>query len=199
MSSAAQSNRGLLLVISGPSGVGKTTITRALERRLGGVFSVSATTRPRMEGEVAGHDYYFLSEHEFQQKADDGEFLEHAQVYGEYRYGTPREPVDRQIAEGKIVILDVDVQGAKQVKQAMPNAFTIFILPPNDEELLRRLRQRRREDEESIQRRFQEAKREVAFAEGSGVYDAHIVNDDLERTIDDAYCLINHQRTTSQA
>ncbi len=197
MTLASDGNRGLLLVISGPSGVGKTTITRSLERCLGGTFSVSATTRPRAEGEVAGRDYYFMSDLEFQQMADDGAFLEHAQVYGEYRYGTPREPVERQIAEGKLVILDIDVQGARQVKQAMPEAFTLFILPPSEAELLRRLRERRREDEATIQRRFAEAKREIAFAEGSGVYDAHIVNDDLERAIDDASCLINHHRTTN--
>lgn len=195
MTSASDGNHGLLLVISGPSGVGKTTITRALERNLGGTFSVSVTTRPRAEGEVEGRDYYFLSDIEFQQRADDGAFLEHAQVYGEYRYGTPREPVERQVAEGKLVILDIDVQGARQVKQTMPEAFTLFILPPSEEELLRRLRERRREDEASIQRRFDEAKREIAFAEGSGVYDAHIVNEDLDRAIDDASCLINHQRT----
>ena len=144
MASASDQNRGLLLVISGPSGVGKTTITRALERRLGGVFSVSATTRPRAEGEVDGRDYCFRSDLEFQQLADEGAFLEQAQVYGEYRYGTPREPVERQVAEGRLVILDIDVQGARQVKQAMPDAFTLFILPPSDDELLRRLRQRRR-------------------------------------------------------
>ncbi len=195
MTSASDGNHGLLLVISGPSGVGKTTITRALERNLGGTFSVSVTTRPRAEGEVEGRDYYFLSDIEFQQRADDGAFLEHAKVYGEYRYGTPREPVERLVAEGKLVILDIDVQGARQVKQTMPEAFTLFILPPSEEELLRRLRERRREDEASIQRRFDEAKREIAFAEGSGVYDAHIVNEDLDRAIDDASCLINHQRT----
>jgi len=195
MASASDGNHGLLLVISGPSGVGKTTITRALERNLGGTFSVSVTTRPRAEGEVEGRDYYFLSDIEFQQRADDGAFLEHAKVYGEYRYGTPREPVERQVAEGKLVILDIDVQGARQVKQTMPEAFTLFILPPSEEELLRRLRERRREDEASIRRRFDEAKREIAFAEGSGVYDAHIVNEDLDRAIDDASCLINHQRT----
>ncbi len=198
MTSASDPNRGLLLVISGPSGVGKTTITRALERRLGGVFSVSATTRPCAEGEVDGRDYYFRSDLEFQQLADEGAFLEQAQVYGEYRYGTPREPVERQVAAGKLVILDIDVQGARQVKQAMPDALTLFILPPSDEELLRRLRERRRENETSIQRRFDEAKREIAFAQGSSVYDAHIVNDDLERAIADACCLINHRRTTNQ-
>ncbi len=124
MTSASDPNRGLLLVISGPSGVGKSTITRALERRLGGVFSVSTTTRPSAEGEVDGRDYYFRSDLEFQQQADEGAFLEQAQVNGEYRYDTPREPVERQVAAGKLVILDIDVQGARQVKQARPDALT---------------------------------------------------------------------------
>ena len=98
MNIASEKSGGLLLVVSGPSGVGKTTITREIERRLGGVFSVSATTRPQADGEVNGRDYFFITEHEFEQKVADGDFLEHAQVYGEYRYGTPREPVENQVA-----------------------------------------------------------------------------------------------------
>lgn len=182
-------------MVSGPSGVGKTTITREIERRLGCVFSVSATTRQQLDGEVNGRDYFFITEHEFDQKVAEGEFLEHAQVYGEYRYGTPRAPVENQVEAGKIVILDIDVQGAKQVKEAMPQAFSIFIFPPSDDELLRRLKERRREDEASIARRFAEAKREIKFAKSSTVYDAHVVNDDLERAIEETCCLINHRRT----
>ncbi len=196
MNYATEKGGGLLLVVSGPSGVGKTTITREIERRLGGVFSVSATTRPQAEGEVNGHDYFFITEHDFEQKVEDGDFLEHAQVYGEYSYGTPRAPVENQVEAGQIVILDIDVQGAKQVKEAMPQAFSIFIFPPSDEELLRRLKERRREDEASITRRFAEAKREIEFAKSSTVYDAHVVNDDLKRAIEETCCLINHRRTT---
>ena len=196
MNIASEKSGGLLLVVSGPSGVGKTTITRELERRLGGVFSVSATTRPQADGEVNGRDYFFITEHDFDQKVADGDFLEHAKVYGEFRYGTPREPVENKVEAGQIVILDIDVQGAKQVKEAMPQAFSIFIFPPSDEELLRRLKERRREDEASINRRFAEAKREIKFAESSTVYDAHVVNDDLERAIEETCCLINHRRTT---
>ena len=196
MNIASEKSGGLLLVVSGPSGVGKTTITRELERRLGGVFSVSATTRPQADGEVNGRDYFFITEHDFDQKVADGDFLEHAKVYGEFRYGTPREPVENKVEAGQIVILDIDVQGAKQVKEAMPQAFSIFIFPPSDEELLRRLKKRRREDEASINRRFAEAKSEIKFAESSTVYDAHVVNDDLERAIEETCCLINHRRTT---
>lgn len=196
MNIASEKSGGLLLVVSGPSGVGKTTITRELERRLGGVFSVSATTRPQADGEINGRDYFFITEHDFDQRVADGDFLEHAKVYGEYRYGTPREPVENKVEAGQIVILDIDVQGAKQVKEAMPQAFSIFILPPSDEELLRRLKERRREDEASIARRFAEAKREIKFAESSTVYDAHVVNDDLQRAIEETCCLINHRRTT---
>ena len=166
MKIATEKSGGLLLVVSGPSGVGKTTITRELERRLGGVFSVSATTRPQADGEVNGRYYFFITEHDFDQKVADGDFLEHAKVYGEFRYGTPREPVENKVEAGQIVILDIDVQGAKQVKEAMPQAFSIFIFPPSDEELLRRLKERR-EDEASINRRVAEAKREIKFAESS--------------------------------
>ncbi len=183
MNSAPANHRGMLLVISGPSGVGKTTIVREVEKRLGAAFSVSATTRPRSPSEVDGRDYYFLDESEFTARLERGEFLEHACVFGKYWYGTPREPVERLLDEGRLVILDIDVQGARQVKEAMPEAFTVFILPPNEEVLLERLRNRRRDDPQAIERRFAVARDEIAFAHKSGCYDALVVNDDLEAAI----------------
>ena len=184
---------GLLLVVSGPSGVGKTTIVRPLEQRLGGVFSVSATTRAPAKGEADGRDYYFLSEEEFQDRLERGEFLEHAQLFGRHWYGTPRGPVLEHLDAGQLVILDIDVQGGLQVKQAMPEAFMIFVLPPSDEELLRRLRARGRESEEVIQRRFAEAKREIERATSSGAYDATVVNDDLQQAIEETCRLVKQQ------
>lgn len=175
------SRRGLLLILSGPSGVGKTSIRQRLVQRLGAEFSVSATTRPRTEREVDGEDYFFISKEEFQRWVDDGRFLEYAQVFGRNWYGTPRAPVEVQLAKGTTVLLDIDVQGAEQVKRAMPEAFGVFILPPSDEELWRRLHDRRRDDAESMDRRFAEARREMAVARESGVYDAFVVNDDLDR------------------
>lgn len=185
---------GLLLIISGPSGVGKTTIVREVENRLGGSFSVSATTRTKSPSEIHGRDYFFLCEEEFQRMIDSDQFLEFAQVFGRNWYGTPREPIERQLAAGEMVILDIDVQGARQVKEKMHEAFAIFILPPSEDELLRRLRGRARDDDEAIQRRFAEAKQEIAFARTSGCYDAFVVNDNLDDAIAKTCSLIENRR-----
>ncbi len=182
--------RGLLLIMSGPSGVGKTSIVHELTRRFDAVFSVSATTRPKSPSERDGVDYFFVSTEQFQRWIDEKRFLEYAQVFGRNWYGTPREPVERQLEQGKIVVLDVDVQGAENVKRTLPEAFGIFVLPPSEDELLRRLRDRGRDDEEAIMRRFAEAKKELAFARSSGVYDAFVINDDLFRAIDDVASLV---------
>lgn len=185
---------GLLLVISGPSGVGKTTITRAVERSIpGSVFSVSATTRAKTEADVEGVDYHFVDEGRFDAMVRDGAFLEWAGVFGK-RYGTPRAWVDEQLSRGRLVILEIDVEGAKQVKSAMPEAFGVFILPPSEDELLRRLRSRKREDEALIQKRFAEARREIGEAERCGAYDAFIVNDELERAIAEAVSTVKAAR-----
>ncbi|HMN97509.1 MAG TPA: guanylate kinase [Phycisphaerales bacterium] len=190
--------RGLLLVVSGPSGVGKTTITRRLRDRFRAVFSVSATTRAIGPGERDGVDYHFITQADFERALEQGRFLEHAQVFGRHWYGTPRDPVERHLAEGRVVILDIDVQGALQVRRSMPEALLIFILPPDDEELLRRLRDRGRDDPEAIARRFAEAQREVAIARGSGAYDAFVVNSDLDAAVERIAALIS-QRSSEQA
>jgi guanylate kinase len=190
----AGSGSGLLLVISGPSGVGKTTITHEVERRLGGVFSVSVTTRPKTSADVEGRDYYFLSDEEFSARRAAGELLEWAEVFGKYKYGTLCQPVVDQLAVGHLMILEIDVQGALQVKSKMPDAFMLFVLPPSDEELLNRLRRRGRESEEAIQRRFSAAKHEIATAKASGAYDAFIVNDDLAHAIYEACRLVQDRR-----
>lgn len=185
---------GMLLVISGPSGVGKTTITRAVERSIpGSVFSVSATTRARTQADVDGVDYHFVTEDRFDEMVREGAFLEWAGVFGK-RYGTPRAWVEEQLARGRLVILEIDVEGAKQVKQAMPEAFGVFILPPSEDELLRRLRSRKREDEALIQKRFAEAQREIAEAGRCGSYDAFITNDELERAIREAVDTVTRER-----
>ena len=176
-------DRGLLLVMSGPSGVGKTTLVHRLLERYGGVFSISATTRPRSSGEVDGRDYYFIDESTFVTWVEAGRFLEHAEVFGRSRYGTPREPVEKQLTDGGLVVLDIDVQGAAQVRESMPEAFGVFVLPPSEDTLLERLRSRAREDEATIERRFAEARHEIETARSSGIYDAFIVNDDLERAV----------------
>jgi guanylate kinase len=181
---------GLLLVISGPSGVGKTTIVREIERRLGGVFSVSATTRPKTPADVEGKDYDFITEDEFRRRLAAGEFLEYAQVFGRHWYGTPRGPVERALAQGQLSILEIDVQGALQVKEKMPEAFMLFILPPSEEDLLLRLRRRGRDNEEAIGARYAEAQEEIRKAQASGKYDAFIVNDELSAAVDEACALV---------
>lgn len=192
---ATDTNDGLLLVISGPSGVGKTTITRAVERSIpGSVFSVSCTTRTRTEADVEGVDYHFLTDEVFERMRREGAFLETADVFGK-KYGTPRAWVEEQLARGRLVILEIDVRGAMQVHAHRPDMFGMFILPPSEDALLTRLRGRRREPEDVIQRRFAEAKREIVEAKTSGVYDAFIVNDDLQRAIAQAVDVVSRERS----
>ncbi len=177
---------GMIAIFSGPSGVGKTTITRAVERSIpGAVFSVSATTRQPTPADVDGVDYHFVSDQQFQGMIDRGEFLEWVDLFGK-KYGTPRLWVNEQIARGRLVILEIDVVGAQKVKAQIPGAFGVFILPPSEEVLLERLRARKREDEAVIQRRFAEARREIAQARAGAIYDRFIVNDVLDRAIDEA-------------
>jgi guanylate kinase len=186
--------KGLLLVVSGPSGVGKTTIVHEVIRRLGGEFSISATTRARTERERDGVDYHFVDQATFQRWIDEGRFLEYAQVFGRSWYGTLRDQVEQALGEGKLIVLDIDVQGARDVKMRLPAALGVFVLPPSEETLLKRLRARGREDEIAIERRFAEAQKEISFAKSSGVYDAFLVNDDLEIAIDQLCDLVRGRR-----
>lgn len=193
---ATDTDDGMLLVISGPSGVGKTTITRAVERSISdAVFSVSATTRPRTDLDVDGVDYRFMTDEEFQRRIDADEFLEHA-VYAGNRYGTLRAPVEAQLARGRLVILEIDVQGAIQIKQRMPGSFAVFILPPSEEVLLQRLHARKRESEATIRRRYELARGEIERAHSSGAYDAFVINDDLGRAIDETLGLVRSRRAS---
>lgn len=191
---SSATSTGMLVVISGPSGVGKTTITRAIERAIAdSIFSVSATTRTKTDADVEGADYHFLSEAEFDQRANDGAFLEHA-IYNGNKYGTLREPVEQMLGQGKIVILEIDIQGAIQVKQSIPESLAIFLMPPNEQALLDRLRKRKRESETLIQQRFEIAKREIEEAKTCGAYDAFVVNDDLDHAIGEASAIVERER-----
>jgi len=190
---------GLLVIFSGPSGVGKTTITRGVERRVpDAVFSVSATTRAKTDADVDGVDYRFIDDAEFDAMIERDEFLEWAGVFGK-RYGTPMPWVDEQLRRGRVVILEIDVEGAKQVKARRPEAAAIFILPPSPGELLDRLRSRKREDEAAIQKRFAEAQREIAEAEACGAYDHFIVNEALDAAIDEAAETVERERAKRRA
>ena len=197
MSNAHDSSRGLLLVISGPSGAGKTTVAREIERRLGGVFSVSVTTRPQTPADREGRDYFFISETEFNRRRDADELLEWAEVFGKHKYGTPRDAVESALRQGKLMILEIDVQGGLQIRKQMPEAYMLFILPPSDEELLNRLRRRGRHSEEAIQRRFAEARKEIDTARASGAYDEFLVNDELQAVVKRAIDLVQQRRATT--
>ena len=176
-----QKQKGVLFVISGPSGVGKGTINKMLFDEFDGhvAFSVSATTRGPREGEIDGTHYFFISRQEFENRVANNEFLEHAEYAGNC-YGTPRSYVLKLLDEGVSVILEIDLQGAVQVKERMPESVSIFILPPSFEELESRLRGRGTETPEKIEKRLAAAKHEMDMAH---TYDYRIVNDDLE----DAY------------
>ena len=177
--------KGILLVLSGPSGVGKTTIAHIIKNDINGVFSISATTRPPSDSEQDGVDYNFITNEEFDEKLISDSFLEYAEVYGEHRYGTLREPVQNSLKNGKVVILDIDVQGAIQVKKIIPESKLVFILPPSEKILLERLRTRGREHEEVIQSRFLKAKSEIKKAIESNCYDIFITNTLLKKSVEE--------------
>lgn len=195
-SASNPSGPALAIVVSGPSGVGKTTITQRLIDALDAAFSVSMTTRPKTHADTEGVSYYFVTPERFEQAIEAGELLEWARVFDNY-YGTPRAPLEKHLREGRDVVLDIDVAGGVQVKRAMPEALTIFILPPSEDELLNRLRKRGREDEERIQRRFREAKREIAASKESGAYDRFVVNDDLDRAVAEMLDIIQRHKRES--
>ncbi|MCB9838585.1 MAG: guanylate kinase [Phycisphaeraceae bacterium] len=189
----------MLLVISGPSGVGKTTIRDViLDSVPGSFFSVSATTRPKTDADREGVDYLFLTDERFDAHVEAGDFLEHATFAGN-RYGTLRQPVEAALAAGRLALLDVDVVGARNIKSMRPDAYFIFFMPPSKDELLRRLRDRKRESEEAIQKRFAVASREIDDAQSSGIYDEFVVNDDLTTAIARTLEIVERERARRAA
>ncbi len=169
----------LVLIVSGPSGSGKSTLVQRLLELPRTMPSVSRTTRPRRTTESSGKCYDFVTEAEFDAMAARGEFLEYARVFGKYAYGTPRKWLDESRRTGRDLVLEIDVQGAAQVKEKLPESVAIFILPPSREELERRLRSRGQDSEEEIARRLARARDEIqAFGK---YYDYCVVNDDMER------------------
>lgn len=182
---------GILFVISGPSGVGKGTIKQALLPQIGDIEdSISATTREPRSGEVSGRDYFFLSETEFRRLIEMDMLLEWAEVYGRL-YGTPREFVMETLAGGRDVLLEIDVQGARQVKSKMPEGVYIFISPPTMEELETRLRTRGKDSAQSIERRIAACRDEMSFLPE---YDYEVVNDELETAINKVVSIVVAER-----
>ncbi len=180
--------KGVLVLFSGPSGVGKDTVLDIVLNKDNSLQrSISLTTRDIRENEVDGRDYYFISKDKFNNMIENGEVLEFAQ-YGKNLYGTPKGPVDKWLSEGKTVILKIEVQGAQQIKKIYPDAVGIFVLPPSMDELENRLRSRGTENEEDIQKRLEIARNEVAK---SVDYDYTVVNDDLDIASNDVLKIIN--------
>ena len=187
------SHRGVLLVMVGPSGVGKSTIARLLAEKTQVWYTVSVTTRPRQPADAVGKTYEHTDKHQFFAKLDNDEFLEYAQVYGDY-YATPAHPTLDLLAEGKDVLLEIDVQGALQVRDAFPDAVLMFILPPDQGTLLQRLTDRGRDAPDKIQQRFRAARREIAMARGSRSFDYMVINDDLENAVEEIIKIIRLKR-----
>jgi guanylate kinase len=174
--------RGRLFVIAAPSGAGKTSLVRALMERVPGLrFSISYTTRPQRPNEQPGRDYFFVARDEFEAMVARGEFLEHARVFDNF-YGTARRPVEASLASGQDLILEIDWQGARQVRQALPECHTIFILPPSRDELERRLRGRGTDAEDVIQRRLHDAASDMTHW---SEFEYVVVNADFARALED--------------
>ncbi|MCE5340270.1 MAG: guanylate kinase [Planctomycetaceae bacterium] len=178
-----QSNAtGKIIVISGPSGVGKSTICQRIIKEFGeGLYSsVSATTRARKNGETEGADYFFISQDEFKKQVKAGNFLEWAEVFGNF-YGTPKDRVHQALEQGKIVLLEIDVKGAKAVKKLYPDAALIFIMPPRHQELQQRIISRGRDEQADVETRLAGANDEIEA--GWLIYDFVIINDELESAV----------------
>jgi len=167
-----------VIIVSGPSGSGKSTLVQNLHKLPGLMFSTSSTTRPRRGTESPGKWYDFITEAEFERRIAAGEFLEYAQVFGKHWYGTPSKQVDEAREKGLDLVLEIDVQGARQVKKKLPESVAVFIVPPSREDLERRLRARGQDSDEAIRSRLERARQEMAC---SSEYDFVVVNDDLDR------------------
>ncbi len=190
--------RGILVILSAPSGAGKSTVLKALLKRIDNIrYSISSTSRPPRGDEVNGSDYFFLSKEEFKRHIELGKFLEYAQVHDNY-YGTPKDWIEKQLGKGIDVVLDIDVQGAEQVRKIMPgDTLQIFLLPPPGKVLEERLRGRGTDSEEQIQLRLKNAQQELARWKD---YDFTVVNENLDaavRSVENIICS-ERQRASRQ-
>jgi len=184
-------DKGMIVVVSSPSGTGRTTIIERVLREDSRLrYSTSVTTRPQRPGEKEGKDYFFVSEKEFKQRIERGEFVEWAEVHG-FMYATPKAPLVEIVQQGGVIILDIDIQGAMQVKEKFPHCVTIFVAPPSLESLEQRLRNRGTDSEELIKRKLQDALRETAKIPE---YDYLIVNEDLDTAVRQLQAILEAER-----
>lgn len=193
--SDAPTIRPLVLIVSGPSGSGKSTLVPKILELPGTMPSVSCTTRPRRATESTGKCYDFVTEAEFDAMVRRGEFLEYARVFGKHSYGTPKKWLEESRASGKDLVLEIDVQGAAQVKEKLPESVAIFILPPSRQVLEERLRGRGQDSDEEIVRRLSKARDEIVASEK--FYDFCVVNDDVERAGKEAQSILIALRASS--
>ncbi len=185
---------GHLIVLVGPSGVGKSTIAGKLAERMHLKYIASATTRQQSEMDKLGKTYEYVDLSTFNRRLDGGEFLEYAKVFDEY-YGTPKRPTLDYLSAGQDVLLEIDVQGALQVRFQYPDALLIFILPPDEGSLLQRLRNRGRDSDDAIEKRFRGAKREIWMAKGSRAFDDMVINDSVDRAVGEIACLVRQKKS----
>jgi len=181
---------GMLVIISGPSGSGKGTVVRQLDAALGYALSISVTTRAPRDGEQDGRDYFFTTEEEFTKMRSNNELLEHA-VYVNNFYGTPRRYVEDQIARGKVVVLEIEVYGALQVKEKFPEAVLVFLIPPTITELSRRLKGRNTEDDVTIEARLKKALEEIPLIDQ---YNYLVINDEISAAVEKINTIVNAER-----
>jgi guanylate kinase len=193
MTDTAKKNSGLLLVLCGPSGVGKSTISHKLSTEIKLVYAIGITTRTKRPGDQSGKAYEHVTLDEFFRRLDKDEFLEYAQVYGDL-YGTPKHPTLDQMQAGQDVLLEIDVQGALQVRFQYPDALLLFILPPDEATLKQRLLDRGRDSSEEISRRFRAAKREIHMAKGSRAFDEWVVNDHVDNAVKKIIEIVRRKR-----
>jgi len=193
--SASVKPNPLILIVSGPSGSGKSTLVQKILEMPGTMSSVSCTTRPRRATEASGKCYDFVTEAQFDAMVKRGEFLEYARVFGKHSYGTPRKWIDESRSRGLDLVLEIDVQGAAQVKEKLPESIAIFIMPPSREELERRLRNRAQDSDEEIARRLAKARDEISAF--SKYYDFCVVNDNVERAEREAQAIVTALRCGS--
>jgi guanylate kinase len=186
--SDTKNRKGKVVIVSGPSGVGKSTICEGVVKQLNDVYlSVSVTTRPKSKTEVDGQDYWFISEQDFQERINKDLLLEYAEVFG-HLYGTPRDKVEEAVRLGKTVILEIDVQGARQAKAIFPDAVMIFILPPTEKDLVKRMYNRGREAADAAEVRLNGASTEIAAA--WQLYKHMVINEDLQQAVDECVQII---------
>ena len=185
--------KGKVVIVSGPSGVGKSTICKEILKKLDYIYlSVSVTTRPKSEAEVDGQDYWFVTEENFQERIDKGLLLEYAEVFG-HLYGTPKDKVVEALQADKVVILEIDVQGAIKARVVFPDAVMIFILPPSAKDLAERLNHRGREADEVAEERLNGASAEIAAA--WQYYEHMVINEDLQQAVNECVQIIENART----